>query len=102
MAAAYAAHPERFIRAIPQPPALPTAVWINPPAAILRPRATDLKVGHRPSRSWSTARKYSNPTGAQRQHDPPSVSDLPERPPSASLLAVTGNVCPVAGRNVVM
>jgi putative transposase len=32
MAAAYAAHPERFIRAIPQPPAPPTAVWINPPA----------------------------------------------------------------------
>ena len=32
MAAAYAAHPERFIRAIPQPPALPTAVWINPSA----------------------------------------------------------------------
>ena len=25
MAAAYAAHPERFIRAIPQPPALPAA-----------------------------------------------------------------------------
>ena len=32
MAAAYAAHPERFIRAIPRTPALPTAVWINPPA----------------------------------------------------------------------
>jgi hypothetical protein len=32
MPAAHAAHPERFIRAIPQPPALPTAVWINPPA----------------------------------------------------------------------
>jgi hypothetical protein len=32
MAAADAAHPERLIRAIPQPPALPTAVWINPPA----------------------------------------------------------------------
>jgi hypothetical protein len=31
MAAAYAAHPERFIRAI-QPPALPTAVWISLPA----------------------------------------------------------------------
>ena len=30
MAAACAAHPERFIRAIPQPPALPTAVWIQP------------------------------------------------------------------------
>jgi hypothetical protein len=32
MAAASTAHPERSIRAIPQTPALPTAVWINPPA----------------------------------------------------------------------
>ncbi|MDF1595748.1 MAG: IS3 family transposase [Acidimicrobiia bacterium] len=29
--AAYAAHPERFVRKPPQPPALPTAAWINPP-----------------------------------------------------------------------
>jgi len=28
---AYAAHPERFIRKPPQPPSLPTEVWINPP-----------------------------------------------------------------------
>ena len=28
---AYAAHPERFVRKPPQPPALPTAVWINEP-----------------------------------------------------------------------
>ena len=28
---AYAAHPERFVRKRPEPPALPTAVWINPP-----------------------------------------------------------------------
>lgn len=28
---AYAAHPERFVRHAPRPPALPTAVWINPP-----------------------------------------------------------------------
>jgi putative transposase len=28
---AYAAHPERFVRGRPVPPALPTAVWINPP-----------------------------------------------------------------------
>jgi putative transposase len=27
---AYAAHPERFVRKPPQPPALPTEVWINP------------------------------------------------------------------------
>jgi len=30
--AAYAAHPERFVRRAPTPPALPQAVWINPPA----------------------------------------------------------------------
>ncbi len=29
--AAYQAHPERFVRGQPVPPALPTAVWINPP-----------------------------------------------------------------------
>jgi putative transposase len=29
--AAYAAHPERFIRAKPRPVALPTAGWINAP-----------------------------------------------------------------------
>jgi len=28
---AYAVHPERFVRRPPTPPALPTAVWINPP-----------------------------------------------------------------------
>ena len=29
--AAYAAHPERFVRKPPTPPALPTAAWINRP-----------------------------------------------------------------------
>ena len=29
--AAYAANPERFVRHVPRPPLLPTAVWINPP-----------------------------------------------------------------------
>lgn len=29
--AAYAAHPERFVRQPPRPPKLPTTVWINPP-----------------------------------------------------------------------
>lgn len=37
LARAYAAHPERFVRRPPQPPALPTAVWINPPAAVALP-----------------------------------------------------------------
>lgn len=31
LADAYTAHPERFVRKFPEPPALPTAVWINPP-----------------------------------------------------------------------
>ena len=30
--AAYAAHPERFVRGAPRPPSLPTAVWINEPS----------------------------------------------------------------------
>jgi putative transposase len=29
--AAYAAHPERFVRKPPIPPQLPTAAWINKP-----------------------------------------------------------------------
>ena len=28
---AYGAHPERFVNKVPQPQALPTAAWINPP-----------------------------------------------------------------------
>jgi putative transposase len=28
---AYALHPERFVRKVPQPPILPEAAWINPP-----------------------------------------------------------------------
>ena len=31
LTAAFAAHPERFVRRPPTPPALPTAAWINPP-----------------------------------------------------------------------
>jgi putative transposase len=31
LAQAYAAHPERFVKGLPQPPALPSTVWLNPP-----------------------------------------------------------------------
>jgi putative transposase len=34
---AYAAHPERFVRRPPAPPAVPEAVWINPPAPAVGP-----------------------------------------------------------------
>jgi putative transposase len=36
---AYAAHPERFVKGQPVPPALPTAVWINPPNPAAGPAA---------------------------------------------------------------
>ena len=31
---AYRQHPERFVRKRPEPPKLPDAVWINPPATV--------------------------------------------------------------------
>ena len=43
LAAAYAARPERFVRQAPVPPALPTAVWINPPK-LLGPAEDDRSV----------------------------------------------------------
>ncbi len=36
---AYAAHPERFVKGTPRPPALPSAVWINPPNPATQPAA---------------------------------------------------------------
>jgi putative transposase len=41
MAAAYAAHPERFVRGAPQVRHLPDAVWINPPVRLNPPSAED-------------------------------------------------------------
>ena len=43
LVAAYAAHPERFVRGVPQPAAAPTAVWINPPKS--PPAARDEEIG---------------------------------------------------------
>jgi len=37
--AAFAAHPARFKGVAPQPPSLPTAVWINPPQKDTAPPA---------------------------------------------------------------
>lgn len=34
---AYQLHPERFVSKVPEPPALPTAVWINPPKQLANP-----------------------------------------------------------------
>jgi putative transposase len=37
LADAYARHPERFPQGLPLPKAVPTAVWINPPADVVDP-----------------------------------------------------------------
>ena len=53
--AAYSTRPERFVRGEPRPAAVPTAVWINPPAASqavpppLSVLASDLTVQNAPS-----------------------------------------------------
>jgi putative transposase len=39
LTAAYVAHPERFVKGPPRPPALPTAAWINPPNSATQPAA---------------------------------------------------------------
>ena len=44
LAAAYAAHLERFVRGLPQPPALPTEVWINPPEPAEKARSDTAEV----------------------------------------------------------
>ena len=41
LAAAFAAHPERFVAGLPRPPALPSEVWINKPKAALAKRNRD-------------------------------------------------------------
>ena len=76
LAAAYAAHPERFVRHVPQPPALPTAAWINPPP--VEPEQENL------SRQTPAAEKPKEPRKALAlTSDTPvlevseTVSDLP-------------------------
>jgi hypothetical protein len=41
LTAAYHAHPERFVHKPPQPPALPTGSWINPPKPERRHRSVN-------------------------------------------------------------
>ena len=59
--AAYRSHPERFVHRPPQPPQLPRAVWINPPAEKTTPQ----------DGSESTIATPGNPW------DPPSAAGLP-------------------------
>lgn len=68
LASAYAAHPERFVRGTPRPPALPTEVWINKPT------------------TQTTAIVTPSATSADRSAGPPDVQ--PAMTPAHSLAAV--------------
>ena len=50
LAAAHAAHPERFTAGVPTPPPPPTAVWINPPDDQTRGLALESDATDHPSR----------------------------------------------------
>jgi len=85
LAAAYAAHPERFVRRPPQPPALAAAVWINPPAVNggPDPRIPDA-TGSRLGIELPTASRIDVDEGG-RYLDTPSngPADAPARPATA-------------------
>jgi len=65
---AYAAHPERFVKGVPQPPALPTAVWINPPKIASADAAVVVggvdAVGNSERRGELSTSPHLNPKGA--------------------------------------
>ncbi len=50
LSVAYAAHPERFVQGWPAPPALPTAVWINPPPPVSAAQEKRLPETHCPQK----------------------------------------------------
>jgi putative transposase len=60
LAAAYVAHPERFVNGPPRPADLPTAVWISPPVK-------------KPGRQMPQERRPSCPT---TQRSPQSIIDM--------------------------
>jgi len=81
LAEAHAAHPERFVRRIPKPPALPTAVWINQPKEAHSAPSADRSAGQpddhpAPNPTASTAAKREDRIAR------PPTSDL-HPPPSA-------------------
>jgi putative transposase len=66
LAAAYAAHPERFVHGAPQPAAAPTAVWINPPKPVL---STDLQKTDRRGSSQIDASVLVQASGTPKNGD---------------------------------
>ena len=72
LASAYAAHPERFVRGVPQPTAAPTAVWINAPKS---PPATLGEKTDRTGTPQIDARQPAQGTGTPRNGAPDPVTN---------------------------
>jgi putative transposase len=61
LAAAYAAHPERFLNGRPHPADLPTAVWISPP--VKKPTGQDAQKRRSSGRTTRSMVGFSRPHG---------------------------------------
>ena len=79
LARAHAAHPERFVRGLPRPHALPTAVWINKPT-------TAATRADRSARRAAPTASSSTPTAASREDRTarPPGADAPDGPAARS------------------
>jgi|JI9StandDraft_1071089.scaffolds.fasta_scaffold69762_1 putative transposase len=75
LAAAHAAHPERFVRGIPRPAAVPTEVWINKPTS-----ATRADRSARPTAPTTTS---PNPTAAREDRTARPPANAPQAGSSA-------------------
>jgi len=67
--AAYAAHPERFVRGAPRPAALPAAVWINPPPSAVPTPSTAAAAAEPTGLVEPPGVPLSRGDGAQRPRD---------------------------------
>jgi putative transposase len=87
--AAYAAHPERFVRGRPTPPPAPTAVWINPPASAQDPKPRDSAANALTGVPAAADPGGSRVSAAQPPLDPPGAGADPT--PDRVLVADTTN-----------
>jgi putative transposase len=79
--AAYAAHPERFVRKPPRPPELPRAAWINPPVKKTTPQDDPGSTIATPGNPW-------NPTSPAASQLATVASIMPTPTASASTVEV--------------
>jgi putative transposase len=79
LAAAHAAHPERFVRGVPTPPALPTEVWINKPTSPAGSTTTSVT----PTRADRSERHAADGPASVPDGSPAAVrEDRTARPPA--------------------